>query len=183
MRWTTHRQVRITAPPWMTCKRIAVDEEMAPLLRQLWRRCFVTVASCQESRGHFEGLAHIVFEQPDMAREFARLARGPADWPYEPPDLWWDCRKAFGLDGGTESLEEAFRLLIEWASRDKPFFQADGWAFADHGDPRCTPLPYVSAYFPREILAKVREAEAAGRGIRSYASARAAWAAAMAEAG
>jgi hypothetical protein len=74
---STHRQVRIKAPDWDRRQRISVDAEMAPLLREVWRRGIPTFASCQDFEG--SGHAYIVFPLPAMARAFCYEAVGLAD--------------------------------------------------------------------------------------------------------
>jgi hypothetical protein len=72
----THRQARISAPEWHGQQRVSVDAEMAPLLRELWRRSYMTWASCQDWG---DGTAQIVFYSEQMARAFCYEAVGLAD--------------------------------------------------------------------------------------------------------
>lgn len=53
-----HPQVRVKAPEWEPFGRIRVDRELAPLLRELWRRGYLTVMSCQD---YGDGTAWILF--------------------------------------------------------------------------------------------------------------------------
>jgi hypothetical protein len=73
---STHPQVRIKAPEWDGRQRISVDHEMAPLLRELWRRSYMTWASCQNWG---DGTAQIVFYSEQMGRAFCYEAIGLAD--------------------------------------------------------------------------------------------------------
>lgn len=60
---TQHKQVPIE---WRG-RRAEVDEEMAPLIRALWRAGISTTLSCQENR---PGVAWIAFATPEDARRF-----------------------------------------------------------------------------------------------------------------
>lgn len=85
-----HRQVRIAAPGYMSIKRIRVDELMAPVLRELWRRGFATWASCQD-RG--DGTAMIVFWTREDAERFVEIAtlggQLAEGWRMEDMDRQW----------------------------------------------------------------------------------------------
>lgn len=59
-----------------------MDEELAPTLRELWRRGYMTWASCQDWG---DGTAQIVFAGAEMAHAFAVIAVGepaPAGWRF-----------------------------------------------------------------------------------------------------
>lgn len=77
-----HPQVRVKAPEWEPFGRIRVDREMAPPLRELWRRGYLTVMSCQD---YGDGTAWIVFGTEGLARRFCYEAVGMAD---RLPDGW-----------------------------------------------------------------------------------------------
>lgn len=73
---TRHRQARVAAPEWLEQRRVSVDEQMAPLLRELWRRDYMTFASCQDWG---DSTAQIVFYSEAMARAFCYEAVCAAD--------------------------------------------------------------------------------------------------------
>ena len=95
-----HRQVRIKAPEWEQFQRISVDEGMARLLREVWRRGIPTFASCQDFDG--SGCAYIVFPLPAMARAFCYEAVGLAD---DLPDGWRTRAMRGTLPGLDEPLQ------------------------------------------------------------------------------
>jgi len=78
-----HPQVRVRAPEWEPWQRIRVDRDMAPLLRELWRRGYLTIMSCQDWSD--SGSAWIVFGSQGLARRFCYETVGLAD---ELPDGW-----------------------------------------------------------------------------------------------
>ncbi len=83
-----HPQVRVRSPlPGPA--RISVDEEMAPLLAEVWRLGLLTWASCQDWG---DGTAQIVFVFAEDAHRFAWLGVGeetPAGWRFkESPNPW-----------------------------------------------------------------------------------------------
>lgn len=87
-----HRQVESIAPEGSVQPargiRVAVDEDLAPLLVAIWALGLPTTASCQNApttdRTDVEsGEAHIHFATKDAARSFAELA-GPDCIIYRP---------------------------------------------------------------------------------------------------
>jgi hypothetical protein len=79
---TRHQQIRVKAPEWTFRQRISVDAGMAPLLREIWCRGYMTWASCQDWG---DGTAQIVFFGESMARAFCYEAIRQAD---DLPDGW-----------------------------------------------------------------------------------------------
>jgi hypothetical protein len=89
-----HRQARVRAPEWMGRKRISVDANIAPTLREVWALGMTTIASCEDCRHPQDSGrgAQIVFRGRDSDHQAAAFAffvtgiKRPSTWRFEAID-------------------------------------------------------------------------------------------------
>jgi hypothetical protein len=103
-----HKQVRVKVGDW----EAEVDEELAPLIEELWKAKIQTSMSCQESR---LGFAWIEFDSMEDLCAFMNIVGdyGPPDedslysrmnWRSDDTETWWEYDLHF-IDCGWHDVE------------------------------------------------------------------------------